>query len=52
MKSNNINYKLDENYLEIINQTKQYLLNNNLPHFSPNISEDYFASKRNTTISL
>jgi hypothetical protein len=27
-------------------------LNNNLPHFSPNISEDYFASKRNTTISL
>lgn len=52
MKSNNINYKLDENYLEIITQTKQYLLSNNLPNFSPNISEDYFASKRNTTISL
>jgi len=52
MKSNNINYKLDENYLDIIKQTKIYLLGTNLPHFSPNISEDYFASKRNTTISI
>ncbi len=52
MNSNNIDYKLDSDYLNIISKTKKYLLNSKLPNFSSNIWEDYYASKRNTTISI
>ena len=52
MKSNNINYYLDGNYLVIVSKTKEYLKNNPLAHNSSNITEDYYASKRNSTISI
>jgi len=52
MNSNNINYKLDDNYLEIITKTKKYLLGVKLPISCSNKSEDFYASKRNSTISI
>lgn len=52
MKSNNISYELDENYLDVILKTKKYLRENKLPHWSSNITEDNYASKRNTTLSI
>lgn len=52
MNSNNLNYELDKNYLELVSKTKDYLSNNALPNFCSNKTEDYYASKRNSTISL
>jgi hypothetical protein len=52
MNSNNIDYKLDKNYIKLIKQTKQFLKNKILVKKAPNITEDYFASKRNTTIAI
>jgi hypothetical protein len=43
---------MDANYLELIEQTKHYLQQIELPHNASNIQEDYFASKRNSTLSL
>jgi len=52
MNSNNIDYEMGENYLELIEQIKQYLQKIDLPHRASNVQEDYFASKRNSTLSL
>ena len=52
MKSNNIKYDLPDNYLDLIKKTREYLENINLPKLSPNIQEDYFVSKKSSTISL
>jgi hypothetical protein len=52
MNSYNIDYTLDKNYQEVVQKTKEYLLTNKLPQTAPNIQEDYFASKRNSTLSL
>ncbi|MBT3726529.1 hypothetical protein HOG21_02245 [bacterium] len=52
MKSNNINYSLDDNYIDLVEETKNYLKYNKLPISSSNVLEDYFASKRNTTIAI
>ena len=52
MNSNNIDYDITNNYHELIEQAKQYLQETELPHRASNIQEDYFASKRNSTLSL
>lgn len=52
MKSYTIDYEPANDYLELVSQTKQYLKNNQLAYFSSNITEDYYASKRNSTIAL
>jgi hypothetical protein len=52
MNSNNIDYKLEKNYIDLIKQTKQFLKNKILINEASNITEDYFVSKRNTTIAI
>lgn len=50
MNSNNLNYKIPINYLNLVKETKEYLKQINLAHFSSNILEDNYASKRASTI--
>lgn len=52
MDSNNMNYKLDENYHELVIKTKKYLSKNKLPNWVSNRTEDYYASKINSTLSI
>lgn len=52
MNSNNISYDLSDEYHGLIECTKKYLITHPLPQNSSNIWEDYYASKRNTTLSM
>ncbi len=52
MNSNNISYDLDLNYIGIVNFVKNYFLENNFLSNYSNKFEDYFASTKNTTISI
>lgn len=52
MLSDNMKYSLPSNYHELIKGTKILLQNIKLPYFSSNITEDHYASTKNTTLSL
>lgn len=52
MNSKNISYKFDSNYHDLATFSKKYFAENNLISNCSNTFEDYFASTKNTTISL
>jgi len=52
MNSNNILYKIDSSYHDLVKFSKNYFIENDLVSNSSNKFEDYFASTKNTTISI
>ncbi len=52
MDSNNIFYKLNSNFINLVNYSKKYFINNTIKNNYSNKFEDYFASTKNTTISI
>jgi len=52
MLSDNMKYTLAPDYHQLIWETKKLLQNRKLPHYASNITENHYASSRNTTLSL
>jgi coproporphyrinogen III oxidase-like Fe-S oxidoreductase len=52
MISNNIKYKFDADYQKLFNSVKKYLLWIKFKNNSENLQENYFVSKKSSTISL
>ncbi|MFA5917179.1 MAG: radical SAM protein [Candidatus Gracilibacteria bacterium] len=52
MISNNIKYKFDADYQKLFNSVKKYLLGIKFKNNSENLQENYFVSKKSSTISL
>jgi len=50
--SNNMNYHLDDGYMDMFHTVKEYIKNLNIKNVSENLQESYFASKKSSTISL
>lgn len=52
MNSNNIFYNVEKNYLDLVAFSKKYFEENKNNIFYSNVFEDYYASTKNTTITL